>query len=180
MRASAPPSANANQTTSSGHTVPTVLFICAIAGWAVLEAWQVLRRRRNSGPAATSANRGSLLIGVLGAIVAVAIAILAAVEVPATSVPGGLITFGIGLLIMCSGIFLRWWSVKTPGHPDQPATTTGPYRFTRHPSYLGFIMALTGIGVVLDNWLSIAALVLIPLISLIYLIQAEKKHAPRP
>jgi protein-S-isoprenylcysteine O-methyltransferase Ste14 len=81
---------------------------------------------------------------------------------------------------MCSGVFLRWWSVKTPGRPDQPATTTGPYRFTRHPSYLGFIMALTGIGVVLDNWLSIAALALIPLISLIYLIQVEDKHSPRP
>jgi hypothetical protein len=41
-------------------------------------------------------------------------------------------------------------------------------------------MALTGIGVVLDNWLSIAALALIPLISLIYLIQVEDKHSPRP
>jgi len=180
MRASAPPSANANQTTSSGHTVPALLFICAIAGWAAGEAWQVLRRRRNTGPAATSANRASLLIMVLGAIVAVAIAILAAAEVPAASVPGGLITFGIGLLIMCSGILLRWRSVKTPGHPDQPVTTTGPYRFVRHPSYLGFILALTGIGVVLDNWLSIAALALIPLISLIYLIQVEEKHSPRP
>jgi protein-S-isoprenylcysteine O-methyltransferase Ste14 len=180
MRASAPPSANANQATSSGHTVPALLFICAIAGWAVLEAWQVLRHRRNTGPAATSANRASLLIVVLGTIVAVAIAILAAAEVPAASVPGGLITFGIGLLIMCSGIFLRWWSVKTPGRPDQLVTTTGPYRFARHPSYLGFILALTGIGVVLDNWLSIAALALIPLIGLIYLIQVEEKHSPRP
>jgi protein-S-isoprenylcysteine O-methyltransferase Ste14 len=117
---------------------------------------------------------------VLGAIVAVAIAILAVAEVPAASVPGGLITFGIGLFIICSGIFLRWWSVKTPGRPDQPVTTTGPYRFTRHPSYLGFVLALTGIGVVLDNWLSIAALALIPLISLIYLIQVEEKHSPRP
>jgi len=180
MRASAPPSANANQTTSSGHTVPALLFICAIAGWAVIEAWQVLRRRRNTGPAATSANRASLLIVVLGAIVAVAIAILAVAEVPAASVPGGLITFGIGLFIMCSGIFLRWWSVKTPGRPDQPVTTTGPYRFTRHPSYLGFVLALTGIGVVLDNWLSIAALALIPLISLIHRIHVEEKHSSLP
>jgi len=180
MRASAPPSANANQTTSSGHTVPALLFICAIAGWAVLEAWQVLRRRRNTGPAATSANRASLLIVVLGAIVAVAIAILAAAKVPAASVPGGLITFGIGLLIMCSGIFLRWWSIKTPGRPDQPVTTTGPYRFVWHPSYLGFILTLTGIGVVLDNWLSIAALALIPLISLIHRIHVEEKHSPLP
>jgi protein-S-isoprenylcysteine O-methyltransferase Ste14 len=81
---------------------------------------------------------------------------------------------------MCSGIFLRWWSVKAQGRPDQPVTTKGPYRFARHPSYLGFILALTGIGVVLDNWLSIAALTLIPLTSLIYLIQVEEKHSPRP
>jgi protein-S-isoprenylcysteine O-methyltransferase Ste14 len=139
-----------------------------------------VRRRRHAGPAATSANRGSLLIVILGAIVAVAIAVLAAAKVPAASIPGGLITFGIGLLIMCSGIFLRWWSVKTPGRPDQPVATTGPRRFVRQPSYLGFILALTGIGVVLENWLSIAALALIPLISLIHLIQVEEKHSPRP
>jgi protein-S-isoprenylcysteine O-methyltransferase Ste14 len=81
---------------------------------------------------------------------------------------------------MCSGIFLRWWSVKTPGRPGQPVTTTGPYRIVRNPSYLGFILALTGIGVVLDNWLSIAALALIPAISLSYLIHAEEKHSPQP
>lgn len=183
MRASAPPSANANQTTSSGRTVPALLFICAIAGWVILEAWQYLRRRRNAARAATSVDRGSLLIVVLCAITAFAIAILAAAEVPAALVPGGLITFSIGLLIMCSGVFLRWWSVKTLGRhvtctivtsPDQPVITTGPYRFVRHPSYLGLILALTGIGIMQENWLSIAALVLVPLTGIIYRIHVEE------
>jgi protein-S-isoprenylcysteine O-methyltransferase Ste14 len=120
-------------------------------------------------------------------VVAVAIAIWAAAKAPEASTPGGVITFGIGLCFMCGGLVLRWRSFKALSRyltvpvttsPDQLLITTGPYRFVRHPSYLGLILVLAGIGVILANWLSIAVLALVPLIGVMYRTHIEEDALP--
>jgi protein-S-isoprenylcysteine O-methyltransferase Ste14 len=45
----------------------------------------------------------------------------------------------------------------------------------RHPSYSGLILFCIGYGIALQNWLSLAIAVLIPLVSLLYRIQIEEK-----
>jgi protein-S-isoprenylcysteine O-methyltransferase Ste14 len=57
---------------------------------------------------------------------------------------------------------------------DQPVITSGPYRFVRHPSYAGIVLVLTGIGITYGNWLSLAALALVPLIGFVYRIHVEE------
>jgi protein-S-isoprenylcysteine O-methyltransferase Ste14 len=68
----------------------------------------------------------------------------------------------------------RYFTFTVVTSRDQPVITTGPYRFVRHPGYLALIMVLTGIGVILENWLSIAALGLIPPVGIIYRIRVEE------
>jgi len=155
-----------------------VLFACTIAVWLFLEVPQALKRR----PEASSGDRGSLLIVRISATVAIVLAGFA-LRIPTASVPDGTVLFGLGLVMMWCGIGLRFWSFRTLGRyftfsvmtsADQPVVTNGPYRFVRHPSYLGIILVLTGLGATYGNWLSLAALMLVPLIGFIYRIHVEE------
>jgi len=186
MLVAVPPSNNANETTTSPTStrlIATVLFLCVLVAWAILETWQGLKRRGNSVLAAQPGERGSRLIMFLYGVVAVAIAIWVTTKAPAASIPGGLIPFGIGLCVMCGGLVLRWRcfkalrglvTVPVMTSPDQLLITTGPYRLVRHPSYLGLILVLVGIGVILANWFSIAVLALVPLVGVMYRTHVEE------
>src|SRR5580704_16591702 len=85
---------------------------------------------------------------------------------------------------MMLGIALRQWSVLVLGQfftvqvrvrEDQTVVDTGPYRFVRHPSYTGIMITFLGVGVALENWLSLAALVVIPTIGLVVRIRVEER-----
>jgi protein-S-isoprenylcysteine O-methyltransferase Ste14 len=85
---------------------------------------------------------------------------------PGASVPGVLRWVGGGLLVVAGAALLAWFNTAftrkgTPAEPWKPTTaivTTGPYRLTRNPAYLG--MALLFIGIAL---LAGALWVLVPL-----------------
>jgi protein-S-isoprenylcysteine O-methyltransferase Ste14 len=79
----------------------------------------------------------------------------------------------VGLVVFAGGIWLRTAAVLVLGRfftytvqvdSEQPVIDTGPYRLIRHPSYTGLLMASLGVGIALDNWLSIAACLLPPLV----------------
>jgi protein-S-isoprenylcysteine O-methyltransferase Ste14 len=163
----------------AGHPVATVLFTGTIVVWMAIEVRQALQRR----PDASSADRGSLLIVRFWAIVGILLAGWAIARVPRASVPRGNVTFGIGLVLLWSGIGLRWWAFRTLGRyftftvmtsTDQPVITTGPYRFVRHPGYLGILLVLAGMGTTYGNWLGLAALTLIPAIGFVHRIHVEE------
>jgi protein-S-isoprenylcysteine O-methyltransferase Ste14 len=163
----------------AAHTIQTLIFACTILAWFIFEARQALKRRSE----ASSADRGSLLILRIWIFVAVLAANLAA-GFPAASLPDGDVWFGIGIVLMWCGIGLRLWSFMTLGRyftftvmtsSDQPVITTGPYNFLRHPSYLGILLVLTGIGATYANWLSLAALAVLPPLGFVYRIRVEEK-----
>ena len=88
-----------------------------------------------------------------------------------------------GLLLMTAGLILRQWSVHTLGrfftvdvrvHADQEVIDTGPYRWVRHPSYTALIVFLVGVGCALDNWASLLALLVVPIIGLRLRIRSEE------
>lgn len=163
----------------AAHPVATVLFVGTLAVWVAIEIPRALNRR----PDAKQADRGSLLLVRLCGVVGGVTAALAVARVPAAAIPGAAVAFGIGLAITWAGIGLRWWSFRTLGRyftftvmtsADQPVVTTGPYRFVRHPSYVGILLILIGIGAMYGNWLSLAALALLPLIGLVHRIHVEE------
>jgi protein-S-isoprenylcysteine O-methyltransferase Ste14 len=161
-----------------GHSVAMVLFDGTVAIWALSELRQTLRSRSE----ATKVDRGSRLV------IAVTIGggfILAALarKVTAAAFPVTAVTFGIALAIVWVGVALRWWSFRTLGRyftvdvmtsTDQPVITAGPYHFVRHPGYTGLLLVFTGIGVADGNWLSLAAMILLPLTGLLNRIRVEE------
>jgi protein-S-isoprenylcysteine O-methyltransferase Ste14 len=92
--------------------------------------------------------------------------------------------FTLGLAIIVLGIALRQWSVHTLGQfftvqvrvrVDQTVVDSGPYRFVRHPSYAAIILSFVGIGIALENWLSLVVLVVVPTIGLVVRIRVEER-----
>jgi protein-S-isoprenylcysteine O-methyltransferase Ste14 len=70
----------------------------------------------------------------------------------------GLFAAGIALHIQAMRALKGYFTVGLGAQSGHTVTTTGPYRFVRHPGYLAYIIGLTGLGLALG---SIAALVMI-------------------
>lgn len=77
--------------------------------------------------------------------------------------------FGFAVVVVVVAVF-DFRKAKTtvdPFHPESASAivTSGIYRFTRNPMYLGFLLALIGLAVFLGNWIS----ALFPLIFVAYM-----------
>ncbi len=68
-----------------------------------------------------------------------------------------------GLLLAVIGTALRFWSIRTLGRSftltiqvpaDRQVIDRGPYRWIRHPGYVGADLAILGLGFTFGNWLS--------------------------
>jgi protein-S-isoprenylcysteine O-methyltransferase len=77
----------------------------------------------------------------------------------------------IALVLLLAGLALRWVAILTLGklftvdvaiHTGHSVVESGLYRFVRHPSYTGLLLAFLGLGVAYANWLSIIFL-LVPI-----------------
>ncbi len=96
-------------------------------------------------------------------------AVVAAFESPAP-MPGGVWWPAIvGIIVIWLGIGLRAWSVATLGRffqlmvviqDDHRVINDGPYRYVRHPAYLGSIIYAAGIGLVASDWVSLGLMVI--------------------
>ena len=74
----------------------------------------------------------------------------------------GLLPLVAGIVIGFSsvGLFVRRHTGVVPFTPVTTLVTTGPYRFTRNPMYLGLVLALIGVAALLGTltpWLVIPA-----------------------
>jgi protein-S-isoprenylcysteine O-methyltransferase Ste14 len=88
-----------------------------------------------------------------------------------------------GLALLWAGLALRAWAIVVLGRwftvvvdvrAGQEVVQRGPYRLVRHPSYTGLLLATVGLGLALDNWLSLALCALGPLAGVLIRIRAEE------
>lgn len=72
-----------------------------------------------------------------------------------------------GLLVFAIGYSIRIWAIAALGafhsgfvtiQPEHTIVRAGPYRWLRHPSYLGGFIALTGIPLIFGSWFPLLAL----------------------
>lgn len=91
--------------------------------------------------------------------------------------------FPIGCAVFFCGLIIRWYAILYLGrfftvdvaiHSDHHVVDTGPYRFIRHPAYLGVLLAFLGLGLCMLNWVA-GLLVIVPIASaFMYRIQVEE------
>jgi protein-S-isoprenylcysteine O-methyltransferase len=145
-------------------------------------ALSVLKRSKSSP--ARNQDRGSMALVWAGAGVGVTAAVAAqAVRSTRLAVSGPGLEV-ICIVLMVAGLFVRWWAIVVLGRyfttnvtvqERQPVIRTGPYRFVRHPSYAGSLLAFAGLGVVMHNWLSIVVLLVPVTVALLNRIVVEER-----
>ena len=122
---------------------------------------------KRSGKAAADADRGSLFLIWLVISVSMAAAFTCANALPQlTLAPVGIGRLA-GLAGFLIGVVLRWCAILSLGRfftvnvaivSDHRLVEAGPYRWLRHPSYAGALLAFLGLGLCLDNWAALAVL----------------------
>ncbi len=125
--------------------------------------------KRSSARTAQSEDRGSMRLLWIGISLGVGLAIFAQ-WIPSARLPGPRdLTDMLALVLLLGGLALRWAAILTLGrlftvnvaiHSDHVVVQSGLYRFIRHPSYTGLLVAFLGLGLFFDNWLSICVLLL--------------------
>jgi protein-S-isoprenylcysteine O-methyltransferase len=141
-------------------TAPTNLLIdAALLAWFLSEVFvasRVFRGARRAGPRERY-DRGSFVVVFVG----IFVAFTASNLLRSTGIdvfPAWTVALGVGLL--AAGIAVRLWAVRTLGRffsyvlelrSDHRIVTGGPYRWVRHPSYTGVILAAIGYAVLIGS-----------------------------
>lgn len=89
-----------------------------------------------------------------------------------------------GILLICGGLAIRWFAifklkkaftVNVSISKDQKIVRSGIYKYIRHPSYSGSLLSFLGLGLVFNNWLTIAIIFIPVCASFLYRISIEEK-----
>jgi protein-S-isoprenylcysteine O-methyltransferase len=130
--------------------------------WGLSELCLGFAKRSRSG--ATSKDRHSLMVIWLVYFITIPSAIVAAYHLPRCRIPGPAWVAGLGLGLFVLGLILRLYSIIHLGRfftvnvaiaPDHRLVATGPYRFVRHPSYTGAMLAAFGFALSFQNLASL-------------------------
>jgi protein-S-isoprenylcysteine O-methyltransferase len=130
--------------------------------WGASELCVTLARRSKSD--ATSKDRHSLETIWLVNLSAIALGVGAAYRFHGCDMPWPTLVLGFGYCLLVLGLALRWYAIFHLGRfftsnvaiaKDHCLIDTGPYRFVRHPSYTGSLLAALGFTLSFTNWASI-------------------------
>jgi protein-S-isoprenylcysteine O-methyltransferase Ste14 len=163
---------------------PGNLFIALIAVWALSELW--LGWKRRSEDRSRSRDRGTLRVLLVTVYACIGVAIWFSYRPQGHVNTPGLreMSFWIGLLLMATGLGLRFWAIRVlarfftvdvniqPGHE---LIRSGPYRWLRHPSYTGSLMTFLGFGLALGNVWSLAVVMAPVTVAFLWRMRVEER-----
>jgi protein-S-isoprenylcysteine O-methyltransferase len=121
---------------------------------------------KRAGKEASIADRGSLALLWIVILASVYLAFTLAYRLPQLAFGPRPACEIAGIALFAAGIALRWYAIAVLGRfftvnvaiaRDHRLVEAGPYRYVRHPSYTGSLLAFLGLGVCYCNWASLAA-----------------------
>jgi protein-S-isoprenylcysteine O-methyltransferase len=130
--------------------------------WGASELCLALAKRSKSN--AVSKDRHSM--GAIWAVklLAIALGVMASYHLPGCALPWPKQFFELGCGLFGLGLILRWYSIIHLGRffttnvaiaKDHRLVDSGPYRFIRHPSYAGDLLATFGFALIFINGTSL-------------------------
>lgn len=144
---------------------PAYLSVWIVTFWLCIVPEIVLSAVLRSGKTAQKSDKGSKLIVIGAANLAMIVGFGVVIAFPGLSIHNHWkVLFDAGISIWLSGTLFRFYSMRTLGRfftydvavsTGQHVVEHGPYRWIRHPSYLGSLVAYVGVGMTLTNWLAL-------------------------
>jgi protein-S-isoprenylcysteine O-methyltransferase len=143
--------------------------LTALLGIAFALSEAALGLFKRSRDDSVDADRRSLRVLWITNTLVVFAGIVASYRVPEAAIGAARPLFWIGTTSFAFGLLLRWYSIYYLGryftvnvaiHSRHEIIDTGPYKLIRHPSYLGALLAFLGLALCLDNWVSLALIVI--------------------
>ena len=166
-----------------GH--PAYVATWIVTFWLCMVPEIVLSVLLRSGKSARKFDRGSKRIVIVAANLAVAIGFSVAVVFPGFFIGAGWrVMFDAGIAVWLTGSAFRFYSMRVLGRfftydvaisTGQRVIERGPYRWLRHPSYLGSLVAELGFGMTMTNWLAMALPVICLAAAYAYRIPIEER-----
>ena len=90
----------------------------------------------------------------------------------------------VGFLLFLGGLIWRWYSIGYLGRyftvdvsisAEHKLINSGPYRYIRHPTYTGALLAFLGLGFCFGNWLSILFMTVPIIAAFLWRIRIEER-----
>ena len=159
--------------------------LCVV--WAI-PSFRDIARRRSRAPSAEK-DKSSLLVVMLANYLSIGFALFIKL---APAVVGGVGAISsvspymgyFGCAVMVVGMVIRWTAIATLKNQftidvavveNHQLVDRGLYSVIRHPAYLGGQLTMLGLGLALENWVSLASLVILPLAGHLYRMSVEEK-----
>ena len=127
--------------------------------------------RRSRSATGTKQDQSTLRVLWIVIMVSVTAGVFFAMNWRAGALPYGHAFEVAGVVLFGAGLIFRWWAIVTLGRfftvdvtieKDHELVERGPFRFVRHPSYTGVLLAFVGFALTLRNWGAILV-VLVPI-----------------
>ena len=163
-------------------TWPYALVFWAVFVWAFAPEFRVVSTPADPVKAPYDAHSKRLIV--LGQGAAMFAAFLIPSTIAAARVPHALWCFWIGVTAVVVGGLLRRHCKRSLGSSftgavivkrDQVVIERGAYRYIRHPSYTAGTIMFTGIGLALDNWISLLVLLIVVPTVYAYRVRVEER-----
>ncbi len=131
--------------------------------YLVSEALLIVARRSRQSADSTK-DAGSLRLLWIVILVSILLGVNLSRRWPVAALPHQHVFAVVGFVIFIVGLILRWYSIIQLGRfftvnvaiaEDHELIESGPYRWVRHPSYTGALLAFLGFGFSLGNWLAL-------------------------
>jgi protein-S-isoprenylcysteine O-methyltransferase Ste14 len=165
-------------------SIITAIVVINILQWFYILSESIMTYRTRHGKDDAFDKGTNRLIWILLAIVFIVAWLPVILDFGRLLVLGDWLTWA-GVAIMISGIIFRRYAISVLGKfftatvqikNGHELIRAGPYRYIRHPSYLGILIIALGLGIALANWISLLICVVLPLIGIIRRINVEEKE----
>lgn len=165
-------------------------MLTTVLAYSLIVIFFVIERRMRIGQEAKSLERGPSDRGSTSLIgLALIVSVLALLGAPILgylhigTLPFSVIVGWLGISLGLLGLAVRVWAFKTLGQfytrtlrhtENQHVVQEGPYRFIRHPGYVGVLLIFLGAALATTNWITFGIIALAMFTAYHYRIQTEE------
>ena len=155
----------------------------AIAVWVASEIVLAVFRRRSSRSAVVTDRASAGLLWIVIGVSVFAGAGLHFLEAGRIELAPAVLR-ALALTVLVVGLTLRWAAILSLGrffttnvaiHDEHQVVRRGPYRWVRHPSYTGLLLAFVGLGLSFGSWLSLGVVLIPTTVAVLYRIRVEEE-----